>query len=375
MSCTFYYGDDFRTVVSAVPLPGVNASRIEAIETLTHVDLHRHTTAARVNAELDAIERIRSPRWGIATSSLAAGVACGGFAVLNHFTLLSAALVVVAAALGQALRVTLAHARLNQLGVVALSGIAASCLYLGAAQALSGVAHAQTSGFVASILFLVPGFPLFTALLDLARFDFTAGIPRLFYALEVVVVMMLSVATVGMIFSVGRPVVGAAPDGPEFYPAAVIASFLSVGGFALLFNSSRRMVLTAAAIGAAANLVHLVTASIGIEVFLAALFVGVAGGGASSLVRVPRVTVTIPATIVLLPGTKMYSAVHALVHGDVYFTLAIIAEISLILLFIMAGLAMARILTDRAWAFHDFIDFNEELDDQLVDDRSVAGGR
>ena len=379
LSCTFYYGEDFRTVVSAVPLPGVNASRIEAIETLTHVTLHRHTTAARVNAELDAIEMIRSPRWGVATSSLAAGVACGGFAVLNHFTLLSAAVVVVAAAIGQSLRVTLAHARLNQLGVVALSGIVASSLYLLLAHMVSAFAPIQSSGFVASILFLVPGFPLFTALLDLARFDFAAGIPRLFYALEVVVAMMLSVATVGMIFGAERPLLGGAPDDPAFLAAATVASFLSVSGFALIFNSSRRMVLTAATVGCAANLVHLLLVSTGMETFLAsflaALFVGVAGVGASRRVRVPRVTVTIPATIVLLPGARMYAAVHALVQGDIYYTIAIMAEVSLILLFLMAGLGMARILTDRDWAFQNYINFSQKLDDPLIDDRGVAGGR
>ena len=32
-----------------------------------------------------------------------------------------------------------------------------------------------SSGYVAAVLFLIPGFPLFSAIIDLARFDFDAA--------------------------------------------------------------------------------------------------------------------------------------------------------------------------------------------------------
>ena len=39
ISCTFHRGGQFRTAVADVPLPGVNASRIEALETVAHLSL------------------------------------------------------------------------------------------------------------------------------------------------------------------------------------------------------------------------------------------------------------------------------------------------------------------------------------------------
>ena len=43
-------------------------------------------------------------------------------------------------------------------------------------------ALAHAVGFISSVLFLVPGFPLVAALLDLVQHQTTAGIARLFYA-------------------------------------------------------------------------------------------------------------------------------------------------------------------------------------------------
>ena len=92
ISCTFHHGQEFRTVVADVPLPGVNASRIEALETAAHSLLQDYHTADDINAALDEIERIPTPRWSLPVAAIAAGLGCAGFAVLNpvsytHLTL------------------------------------------------------------------------------------------------------------------------------------------------------------------------------------------------------------------------------------------------------------------------------------------------
>ena len=176
--------------------------------------------------------------------ALAAGIACGGFAILNHFSLLTAALVVIAAGVGQFVRHRLAARRLLQLGVVMVAGAVSTLIFLLLSLAVPGADTQLAAGFVPAILYLIPGFPLFVAMNDLSRFDFSAGIPRLFFALEVIVAMMLTVAVIAMITDAPEPPLVDATPSPTFYAAAAIASFLSVGGFAILFNASIREALT-----------------------------------------------------------------------------------------------------------------------------------
>ena len=62
----------------------MNASRIEALENLTKHEMHRYTTAEEINAAIDEIEAIPTPRWGPLTSSCAAGLASVSY---THLTL------------------------------------------------------------------------------------------------------------------------------------------------------------------------------------------------------------------------------------------------------------------------------------------------
>ena len=57
ISCTFHRCGQFRTAVADVPLPGVNASRIEALETVAHSLLQSYRTPEVIDAALDEIER------------------------------------------------------------------------------------------------------------------------------------------------------------------------------------------------------------------------------------------------------------------------------------------------------------------------------
>ncbi|MCG7273966.1 threonine/serine exporter family protein [Corynebacterium afermentans] len=256
ISCTFHRGLQFRTVVSDVPLPGVNASRIEALETAAHSLLQSYRTPEVIDAVLDEIERIPSPRWGLCLSTFAAGLACAGFAVLNQFGLATAALVCLAAMLGQLVRAFLHKAHFNLIGITMAASFVASSAFLLLDRVLP-LASVVSPGFIAAVLFLIPGFPLFTSFVDLARFDFTAGIPRLFFALEIIVVIMLTVSVVAMLSGTPELPSAAVPTSAEFMVTGALASFVSVGCFALLLNSSRRMALIAATLGMAANVARL----------------------------------------------------------------------------------------------------------------------
>lgn len=368
ISCKFHKGDEFRTVVADVPLPGVNASRIEELESGAHALLQDYRTAEEINAFLDEIESIPTPRWGRGVSVLAAALACAGFAVLNQFGYETALYVFLSVIVGQFIRLKLHHMPFNALGTTMVAAWAASSVFLILVYLLP--THGDLSpGFIASVLFLIPGFPLFSSFVDLSRFDFTAGIPRLMFAVEVITVIMLTVTVVTML--------SGTPDAPvhphvaswEYFIAGGIASFVSVGGFALLFNSSPRMALIAATLGMLANLGRLALLTMGVRGFLAAFvaafFIGLAGSQAGRIAGIPRVSVTIPASVVMIPGTAIYAAVHNFAVGETAVALTKMTDVILVVLYIAGGLTVARMLTDRTWAFSHYIDFNKELHGEI----------
>lgn len=369
ISCTFHHGEEFRTVVADVPLPGVNASRIEALDSASHSLLQSYHSAAEINAVLDEIEDIPNPRWSIGVASLAAGLACAGFAVLNQFGYLAAVFVFVSAALGQFIRVKLHDMHFNALGVTAVSACAASSIYLVAVYPVPADGDIS-AGFIASVLFLIPGFPLFSSFVDLSRFDFTAGIPRLLFATEIITVIMLTVSVVAMLSGTPQAQPPLHVPSWEYFLSGAIASFVAVGCFALLFNASRRMALVSAVVGLVANLGRLALLTWDVRpflaAFLAALFIGVVGSQLGKRVGVPRVTVTIPASVVMIPGTVIYRAVHNFAQGNTPEALYAFTDVTLAVLFIAAGLIAARLVTDRTWAFAHHIDFDKELDGTRV---------
>ena len=369
--CTFHRGVSFRTVVATQPAPAVDASRIEALEHLTH-HLPNRMSANALTMCLDDIVHSVTHRWSRLVLMVAAGAACAAFALLNYFPAEGAAAVAVAAACGQLVRMILASRHLNQLGVVAVAA-ATSCLVfylLNWALPLTHLpddARAFAAGYIAAVLYLIPGFPLFSSMLDLSRFDITAGLTRLCYAMAVITAATMSVALVSAMTGLSPLSIDAPTPTARWYLLAAVASFVGVGGFALLFNSSRRMVLFAASIGVVANMVRLVMIDAGVQPQYAAytggVVVGLLGAVITARTTLPRITMTVPASVIMIPGTAMYRAVHFLNSGDIDQALSNAATAGLIIVWISAGLVTARILTDRDWAFGKPIDFQKHTAD------------
>lgn len=365
--CTFHRGVSFRTVVATQPAPAVDASRIEALEHLTH-HLPNRMSANALTMCLDDIVHSVTHRWSRPVLMVAAGAACAAFALLNYFPAEGAAAVAVAAACGQLVRMILASRHLNQLGVVAVAA-ATSCLVfylLNWALPLTHLpddARAFAAGYIAAVLYLIPGFPLFSSMLDLSRFDITAGLTRLCYAMAVITAATMSVALVSAMTGLSPLSIDAPTPTARWYLLAAVASFVGVGGFALLFNSSRRMVLFAASIGVVANMVRLVMIDAGVQpqygAYTGGVVVGLLGAVITAQTTLPRITMTVPASVIMIPGTAMYRAVHFLNSGDIDQALSNAATAGLIIVWISAGLVTARILTDRDWAFGKPIDFQK----------------
>jgi uncharacterized membrane protein YjjP (DUF1212 family) len=82
-------------------------------------------------------------------------------------------------AIGQWSRLWMSHRQLNQYGAAALSAIAASGIYVLVAMLAryAGFSFAHyPAGFIASVLFLIPGFPLIAGLFGLLQYQTIAAL-------------------------------------------------------------------------------------------------------------------------------------------------------------------------------------------------------
>ncbi|WP_315193451.1 threonine/serine exporter family protein [Corynebacterium matruchotii] len=371
ITCSFHKGELFRTIVVNRDNPAVDASRIEALENLSH-HMGSSYTAEELHRELDQIEQRVGKRWPVWVQALAAGLACSGFAVLNHYPFLEAVVVALAAAVGQIVRHSCARRHLNQLGTTAMAAVVASLMYLFMAKGLAMVGIIDsptfTTGYVASVLFLIPGFPLFSSLLDLSRFDLFSGLSRLCYATTVICTATMAATAVSLITGLQPLPPDPATPNLLWYLEATGATIVGIAGFAILFNSSRRMAITATTIGTVANMVRLVCAETGLQpqfaAFIGALVVGLLGALLTKRISIPRITITVPASVVMIPGTAIYRTVYYLNSGDIDSGVGTAASASLSIIAIGAGLVVARMLTDPDWTFGRHIDLHKNVDDR-----------
>ncbi|WP_454050123.1 threonine/serine ThrE exporter family protein [Cellulomonas sp. Marseille-Q8402] len=359
ITATSHRGASFRTEVAEVRSVGINADRLAELETLAGslAASGRRATVEEITGELDRIER-KPPLYPVVVNALWAAVACAAFAFLNHGGPVEMAGAFVAAWLGQLTRRLLLHRGLNQFGVTMVAAALACLAYLGLVSVLHGsgateVRHA--AGYVSAVLFLVPGFPLVTGGLDLARLDFSAGLARLTYALMILTSAALAVWGVSIAVGLSPDVEVAQAIAPAaLLPLRMLASFVGVLGFALMFNSPWRMALGAAAVGMVANTGRLyVPEGVAPQAGAAgaALLVGLLAAYLAPRLRVPRITVSVPAVVIMVPGVSAYRSVFSLSNGDTTQALAYGVQAGLVVVALSVGLAVARMLTDREWGF------------------------
>ena len=355
ITATARRGSIFRTEVAQSRSIGVNAHRIATLERLCG-SLEPGTPQEEIVDRLDEIER-RPLLYGTWANAVFAAVACAAFAFLNNGGPVEVLVVFFGAGLGQATRRVMLHRGFNQLGVTMLAAAVASVVYLGIVNLLFATGVVDTiheSGYISAVLFLVPGFPLLTAALDLSRLDFSAGVSRLTYALMIMTSAAMSVWAVSA-------VMGLTPD-----PAAplalspgvtltlrFVASAFGVLGFALMFNSRWRVALAAAGIGMIANVIRLEMIDAGVVVQAAACAAGLIVGILANLVaprmKAPRITLSVPAVVIMVPGAAAYRAVYFLNDGQTVDALAYGVQAAFVVIALAIGMTIARSVTDGSW--------------------------
>ena len=149
------------TLASEVAPIGINAWRISALEQLART-AEPGVSPRELAARLDAIEAA-PPLHSIALTAVAVGAASGAFSFLNDGAVPEILASIVGGGIGQCVRSLLFRRRLNQYVVTAFCALIAASIYCLLAAAMAGVGFPgarHSAGFISSVLFLVPGFPL-----------------------------------------------------------------------------------------------------------------------------------------------------------------------------------------------------------------------
>jgi len=342
------------TLVRDVEIPSVNTERIGALEALAR-DMPG-TPSSAFAAKLAAIESAQ-PHYSIVQTAAAIAVACGAFAFLNGGAWPDVAACAIGGGIGQGLRSFLQRRRFNQYAVTALTALVASGLYcLASALAIrAGFGVGRNSvGLISSVLFLVPGFPLVTALLDQLQHETAAAVSRLAYA-----IMFLLTAAVGL--SVVIALVGFSIEMPPQHTLAkpltifwwAVASFCGGCGLAILYNGTWRNVLYVGAIALTGNELRLLLGESGVPLplatFLAALAVGLTASIAGRWIKEARVALTVPAVVMMVPGLSALETLVYFDRGEILKGVSAAVLVGFVVGSIAFGLAAARFITQPEW--------------------------
>ncbi|EIK84205.1 threonine/serine exporter family protein [Gardnerella sp. KA00603] len=324
-------------------------------------------TVREVHDRLDLIKN-RKPLYKPWFAGLASAIACASFAFLLGGGLYDMIGAFIGAGIGHYIRRRMFMHHLNQFVVtfVAVAIGALSCI--GSLQLIgyfdpSALNH--TTAYIGSVLFVIPGFPLITGGLDIAKIDFPSGIQRLCYTLAIILMGTLAGWTVASIVQLNPQ--GFPPLGLNPWLNAVlrlITAFAGVWGFSVLFNSPQRMCIVAGVIGAITDTLRLTMTDFGIAAeiaaFTGALLAGLLASTWRAIVRhgfapqylgYPRIGLTVPSIVIMVPGLYMYRAMFYLGQFHTLPALDWTFRAFMVIICLPIGLAVARVITDKSWRY------------------------
>ena len=309
---TCFDGENGFTQSLCLTNTGVNTSKLNRLE---HFIRNFETEGKNMSGEelhsyLDEIERIHGLYSPVALG-LAAAIACCGFTFL----------------LGGGL-------------------VEMFCAFVGAGL-----------GNICAMLFIIPGFPFITSGIDLAKLDMRSGMERLTYALIIVLVAAMSAWIMAMLLHL-QPVdfIKIRMSAAMWILTRLAASFFGVFGFSIMFNSPVRIACSTAVLGAIANtlrleLVDLVALPPAVAAFIGALTAGLLASLLKNKVGYPRISVTVPSIVVMVPGLYLYRGFYNLGIMSLSVSASWFAAALLIIASLPLGLIFARILTDKTFRY------------------------
>ncbi|KAG4090666.1 DUF1212-domain-containing protein [Neocallimastix lanati (nom. inval.)] len=348
--------DHHYTQTVALPTTGVNTDKLMLLEcfvdefpekALKYSTKQFHEILDKIEAEKGNYEP-----WML---GFASAFACGAFTFLLGGGLMEIIFAFLGAGVGNYVRKHLLEKKITLLMNVMI-GVATACtVYVASVKLSEWLFHLSPThhaGYICSMLFIIPGFPLITGGIDLAKLDLRSGIERITYAVLIISVATLTGWVTALIFNFN-------PDNfPDLklhtaiiIPLRIVASFIGIFGFSMMFNSNLFMALCASVIGMISNVLRLELSDefdvpSGISAFLGALTSGLLASIIDKKVGVPRISITVPSIVIMVPGMYMYKAVYFIGLNDTSTGMLWIGKTILVVIALPLGLIFARILTD-----------------------------
>lgn len=354
-------GKDCVSQSLSISNTGVNTSKLYRMEQFVDnfPKEDAHLTGEEIHKRLDEIEKIHT-LYSPVKLGLAAALACCGFTFLLGGGPIEMLFAFIAAGVGNIVRTKLIKHHFTLFLNIAAS-ISIACLVysicFNVAESVFGIAHVHEAGYICSMLFIIPGFPFITSGIDLAKLDLRSGLERLTYSIIIILVATMFAWIMALLLKL-QP-----QDFTTIHMSKIlllvlriITSFCGVFGFSIMFNSSIPMATTAACIGAVANtlrleLIDFTHMPYSVAAFIGALTAGLLASFIKSNNGYPRISLTVPSIVIMVPGLYLYRAIYnfgimSLTEAVSWFSLAI-----MIIMALPLGLIFARILTDKTFRY------------------------
>ena len=354
---TCFCGSESFSNAISLSRTGVNTDRLNLLRAFVD-EFERMSDCVSIQGAFKALDEIENavPHYSAPLLGLAAAAACAAFTFLLGGGIVEMTCAFFGAGIGNFIRKKLLDRHITLFANVAL-GVAAACLvYIGLenlAEAFFGVSRSHQAGYICAMLFVIPGFPLITGGIDLAKLDLRSGAERILYALLIVFVATITGWLCAYAF--------------DFWPAQFVpvqlspalklvfrlaASFVAVFGFSIMFNSAPRMAAAAGAIGMAANILRLelldyTKIPFAVAAFLASLLAGLFASATKRITGYPRLTITVPSIVIMVPGLFMYRGIYFLALENVSEGSMWLLKAALTVAALSLGLVAARVLTDE----------------------------
>lgn len=340
---------------------GVNTSKLNRLEQfITEFSSKgKYMSGEALHAHLDEIEQLHGLYSPVALG-FAAALACSAFTFLLGGGPIEMLCAFLGAGIGNFLRCKLTKHHFT-LFLCIVSSVAAACfIYTGAlklVELIFSVSLQHEAGYICSMLFIIPGFPFITSGIDLAKLDMRSGLERLAYALVIILVATVTAWMMALLLNL-KPIdfPALSLSVPLLLLFRLIAGFCGVFGFSIMFNSPVPLAAAAAVIGAIANTLRLELVDIAgfppaIAAFLGALTAGILASLLKNKVGYPRISITVPSIVIMVPGLYLYRAVYNLGAMSLETSASWFASAMLIILALPLGLIFARILTDKSFRY------------------------
>ncbi len=324
-------------------------------------------TVGQAHARLDKIEH-RKPLYSPAFAGFASACACASFVFLLGGGPIDMIGAFVGAGLGHWLRRRLFAHHLNQFFVTFICVALAALACTGTLRLISlfhPAALAHDTAYIGAMLFVIPGFPLITGGLDMAKIDFPSGVQRITYVLCIILMATLGgwmVASIVHLNPQGFDSLGLNPVVNCLL--RMLFAFIGVWGFSVMFNSPQRMCLVAACIGMITDTLRLEITDAGVPLeaaaFIGALLAGLLASAWRSAVQCgflpphlgyPRICLTVPSIVIMVPGLYMYQAMFHLGQFNTLTALDWAFRAFMVIVCLPIGLALARVITDKSWRY------------------------